>query len=117
MIICSIVLIQASLKSLSATPIPSVLTLSQFVTRRKKKCERYGEEDDDDDEDCACEHVKKEKIETFKSDHIGDQSLGGTSQEGSHQMAGDNNHTGVNGSSDGTLTSKDTMQGLVSLAT
>lgn len=83
---------------------------------RKKKCERYGEEDDDD-EDCACEHVKKEKIETFKSDHIGDQSLGGTSQEGSHQIAGDSNHTGVNGSTDGTLTSKDTMQELVSLAT
>lgn len=82
------------------------------MTRRKKKCERYGEEeDDDDDDDCACEQVKKEKMETVKSEHI-DQSLGGTRQEGSHQMAGDN-HTGVNG----TMTSKDTMQGLVSLPT
>ena len=89
------------------------------MTRRKKKCERYGEGEDDDDEDCACELVKKGKTAEAESEHIGDQRQGESSQETPHQVAGDDDHTVVNGSGrpDGALTSKDTVQGLVSLTT
>ena len=85
------------------------------MTRRKKKCERYGEGEDDDDEDCACEHVIEKKMEGATSDSIGSHSQGGSSQEASHQVAGDGNHTGVNG--DGSLMSKDSIQGFVPLTT
>lgn len=88
------------------------------MTRRKKKCERYGEGDEDDeDEECMCEHVSEKKMEGAMSDNIGNQSHGGSSQEASHQVVGDSNHTGVNGSGDGTVMSKDTIQGLVPLTT
>ena len=88
------------------------------MTRRKKKCERYGE--DDDDEDCACEHVKEEMTAGAKSDNIGDQSHGGNSHE---VPPGNSSHTVVNGGSHPDVQTSDTLmpqeaiQGLVPLTT
>lgn len=89
------------------------------MTRRKKKCERYGE-DDDDDEDCACEQAKEEMMAGAKSDDISHQSRGGNSRE---VPPGASNHTVVNGSThpsvqtSDALMQKEAMQGLVPLTT
>ena len=88
-----------------------------FVTRRKKKCERYGE--GEDDEDCACEHAKEE-MTVSKSEDIGSQSHGGNSKE---VPPGGSNHTVVNGNShpdiqtSDALLPKEAIQGLVPLTT